>query len=73
MTDVFEAMGCTVFDEGDGLAVAGSRLKAVDVDMADMPDMVPTLAVVAAFAGEPPASATSPISKPKRATGSRPW
>ncbi len=28
----------------------GDRLRAVDIDMGDMPDMVPTLAVVAAFA-----------------------
>jgi 3-phosphoshikimate 1-carboxyvinyltransferase len=30
--------------------VTGGKLHAVRVDMADMPDMVPTLAVVAAFA-----------------------
>ena len=30
--------------------MTGGDLRAVAVDMADMPDMVPTLAVVAAFA-----------------------
>jgi 3-phosphoshikimate 1-carboxyvinyltransferase len=50
LTEVFQAMGCRVLDREEGLAVAGGRLRAVDVDMADMPDMVPTLAVVAAFA-----------------------
>ncbi len=50
LTAILEAMGCRVLDEGEGLAVAGGGLKAVDVDMGDMPDMVPTLAVVAAFA-----------------------
>ena len=34
----------------DGLAVSGASLSAVEVDMGDMPDVVPTLAVVAAFA-----------------------
>jgi 3-phosphoshikimate 1-carboxyvinyltransferase len=43
-------MGCTVRKEADGISVTGGNLKAVDVDMGAMPDMVPTLAVVAAFA-----------------------
>ncbi|MEJ2037961.1 MAG: 3-phosphoshikimate 1-carboxyvinyltransferase [Desulfosarcinaceae bacterium] len=48
---VLERMGCRVDDAPDGIAVAGApALTGVDVDMADMPDMVPTLAVVAAFA-----------------------
>ena len=49
-TEVLEAMGCRVFHEKDGIAVSGGSLSAVEVDMADMPDIVPTLAVVAAFA-----------------------
>jgi len=49
-TEVLEAMGCTISHEADGIRVAGGDLSAVTVDMADMPDMVPTLAVVAAFA-----------------------
>jgi len=47
---VLEEMGCTVSWEPDGITVTGNRLRGVTVDMADMPDMVPTLAVVAAFA-----------------------
>ena len=44
-------MGCTVDFEPDGITVSGGRrLQAVEIDMGDMPDMVPTLAVVAAFA-----------------------
>jgi 3-phosphoshikimate 1-carboxyvinyltransferase len=44
-------MGCTIRNEPDGVAVAGcERLRGVEVNMGDMPDMVPTLAVVAAFA-----------------------
>jgi len=43
-------MGCEIATEPDGIAVFGRYLRATDVDMGDMPDMVPTLAVVAAFA-----------------------
>jgi len=47
---VFEQMGCRA-DYGSGsITITGGNLKAVTVNMADMPDMVPTLAVVAAFA-----------------------
>jgi 3-phosphoshikimate 1-carboxyvinyltransferase len=44
------AMGCEIQENSDGIAVKGRRLRAVEIDMGDMPDMVPTLAVVAAFA-----------------------
>ena len=48
---VLESMGCTVDLEPDGITVTGGgRLQAVEIDMGDMPDMVPTLAVVAAYA-----------------------
>jgi 3-phosphoshikimate 1-carboxyvinyltransferase len=44
-------MGCIVSREGKGICVAASRpLEGITVDMGDMPDVVPTLAVVAAFA-----------------------
>jgi 3-phosphoshikimate 1-carboxyvinyltransferase len=44
-------MGCHVAKTGDGITLQGvERLEAIHVDMADMPDVVPTLAVVAAFA-----------------------
>lgn len=49
-TEVLETMGCRISDETDGITVAGEPLSATTVDMTDMPDMVPTLAVVAAFA-----------------------
>ncbi len=49
--EVLERMGCRVVRESEGVAVApGSPLRGIAVDMADMPDVVPTLAVVAAFA-----------------------
>lgn len=48
--EVLEKMGCSVRHEPDGISVTGGPLRAVEVDMSDMPDIVPTLAVVAAFA-----------------------
>ncbi|WP_300673521.1 3-phosphoshikimate 1-carboxyvinyltransferase [Desulfoluna sp.] len=48
--DVLEKMGCTVVHEEDGTTVTGGELSAVTVDMSLMPDVVPTLAVVAAHA-----------------------
>ena len=47
---VLEKMGCTVSREPEGIAVEGGPLKGVSVDMSLMPDVVPTLAVVAAHA-----------------------
>jgi 3-phosphoshikimate 1-carboxyvinyltransferase len=49
-TEVLESMGCSASHEKDGIAVSGKTLSPIEVDMADMPDIVPTLAVVAAFA-----------------------
>jgi 3-phosphoshikimate 1-carboxyvinyltransferase len=47
---LLEKMGCKVRYESDGISVIGGTLSAIDADMSDMPDMVPTLAVVSAFA-----------------------
>jgi len=50
LLDVLSSMGCTTRVELGGISVTGGELAAVEVDMGAMPDMVPTLAVVAAFA-----------------------
>ncbi len=50
LTGLFEKMGCKVYFESDGIIVKGGPLVGIETDMSDMPDMVPTLAVVAAFA-----------------------
>jgi 3-phosphoshikimate 1-carboxyvinyltransferase len=50
LAEILENMGCRVKYDSDGIEVTGGPLKAVDVDMSAIPDMVPTLAVVAAFA-----------------------
>ena len=49
-TEVLKKMGCEAYDEKDGIRIVGKPLTATTVDMGDMPDIVPTLAVVAAFA-----------------------
>ena len=48
--DLLQQMGCRVSREANSIGVAGRPLCAIEADMADMPDQVPTLAVVAAFA-----------------------
>jgi 3-phosphoshikimate 1-carboxyvinyltransferase len=49
-TEILEKMGCKIDFEHDGVSITGGKLYAVEADMADMPDIVPTLSVVAAFA-----------------------
>ncbi|MGM0879629.1 MAG: 3-phosphoshikimate 1-carboxyvinyltransferase [Bacillota bacterium] len=48
--DVLEQMGCCVEKETDYIAVSGKQMRGIDADMNRMPDIVPTLAVMAAFA-----------------------
>ncbi len=50
LTQHLENMGCKINHDADGISVTGGSLTAITTDMSDMPDMVPTLAVVAAFA-----------------------
>lgn len=50
---VLGEMGCAVEIGDDAITLTGGRLKGVDVDMELMPDVVLTLAVVAAFAQGP--------------------
>jgi len=50
IVDLLARMGCRVTSGAEGVTVTGGELNAIQCDMGDMPDMVPTLAVVAAFA-----------------------
>jgi len=44
-------MGCQVHKTGHGITVQGpDKLEGIEVDMGNMPDVAPTLAIVAAFA-----------------------
>jgi 3-phosphoshikimate 1-carboxyvinyltransferase len=47
---VLAHMGCRLQSAHAGLTVAGGPLSGIQVDMSAMPDLVPTLAVVASFA-----------------------
>jgi 3-phosphoshikimate 1-carboxyvinyltransferase len=49
--DLLGEMGCRIREEHNGITVQGTgELNGIVADMGDMPDMVPTLAVVSAFA-----------------------
>ena len=47
---VLREMGCRVEMDEESVTVEGNTLRAIDVDMGAMPDMVPTLSAVALFA-----------------------
>lgn len=47
---VLEMMGCRLAISPEGVTLQGGPLQGIKVNMADMPDLVPTLAVLAAFA-----------------------
>jgi 3-phosphoshikimate 1-carboxyvinyltransferase len=48
--EILERMGCRVTRGSDWIEVLGGELHGVKMDMNEMPDLVPTLAVTAAFA-----------------------
>ena len=48
--DILERMGCRVNRGSDWIEVLGGELHGIEIDMNEMPDLVPTLAVTAAFA-----------------------
>jgi len=48
--DILERMGCEVIRGENWAEVHGKELQGIEVDMNAMPDLVPTLAVMAAFA-----------------------
>jgi 3-phosphoshikimate 1-carboxyvinyltransferase len=50
LVEILARMGCRVSAGASGVAVTGGELSATETDMSDIPDVVPTLAVVAAFA-----------------------
>jgi 3-phosphoshikimate 1-carboxyvinyltransferase len=48
--EILERMGCRVIRESGWIEVLGGELHGIEMDMNEMPDLVPTLAVTAAFA-----------------------
>lgn len=53
MLDILRAMGADIEIEADAVTVRPSALRGVDVDMGRCPDLVPTVAVLAAHASGP--------------------
>lgn len=51
--ELLQKMGCTVTKGSDWIEVTGGKLNGLQVDMNSMPDVVQTMAVVAAFARTP--------------------
>jgi 3-phosphoshikimate 1-carboxyvinyltransferase len=47
---ILERMGCSVTRGKDWIEVLGREIHGIEMDMNEMPDLVPTLAVIAAFA-----------------------
>jgi len=52
--DLLASMGCQVLRSDEHVTVTGAdELQGIDLDMSDISDLVPTMAVVAAFAASP--------------------
>ena len=51
--EILKQMGCTVIHGENMIEVRGNKLFGIEIDMNDLPDCVPTLAIVAAFAETP--------------------
>ena len=50
---ILSDMGCTIISHEQSIELHGGKLFGIEVDMNDLPDCVPTLAVMAAFAKGP--------------------
>ncbi len=48
--DLMKKMGCNVTSTTDGVCIEGRQLNAIEQDMSNLPDLVPPLAIAAAFA-----------------------
>jgi 3-phosphoshikimate 1-carboxyvinyltransferase len=47
---ILEKMGCQVSYDNDSITLMGGELKSIEYNMGDLPDLVPTVAIAAAFA-----------------------
>ncbi len=50
IVEIMKRMGADIRFEGDTLVVSPSRLKGIEIDVSQCPDLVPPLAIAAAFA-----------------------
>ncbi len=49
IVDLLGACGCTIQQSPDSVTLTGRPLNAIEVDMSNTPDLVPTMAIIAAF------------------------
>jgi len=47
---LMEKMGCEISETDDGVCIQGRKLRAIEQDMSNVPDLVPPVATAAAFA-----------------------
>lgn len=50
VVDILRRFGAKVDENSDGVTVSPGKLKGIDIDATDIPDLLPVLSVVAAFA-----------------------
>ncbi|WP_326718850.1 3-phosphoshikimate 1-carboxyvinyltransferase [Streptomyces sp. NBC_00243] len=50
LVEALERMGCHTRITGEEITLTGGQLRGIDIDMEAMPDVVPSLAIVAAYA-----------------------
>lgn len=48
--NILSDMGCTIIRHDDNIEIHGGKLHGIEIDMHEMPDCVPTLAVISLFA-----------------------
>jgi 3-phosphoshikimate 1-carboxyvinyltransferase len=48
--NLIEKMGCKISEKKDKISIEGGELSAIEQDMSDVPDLVPPMAIAAAFA-----------------------
>lgn len=48
--DLMKKMGCSITITAEGVCIEGKNLNAIEQDMSNLPDLVPPLAIAAAFA-----------------------
>jgi 3-phosphoshikimate 1-carboxyvinyltransferase len=53
LLDAFQKMGCSISESPEGLRCEGGSLRGTSFNLSQLPDMAPTLAVVACFATGP--------------------
>jgi len=48
--EILEKMGCKVYENNKNICLEGTALKSIEIDMSDVPDLVPPVAIACAFA-----------------------